>query len=136
MIRMLLLLAAIVSMARSHAQRQARYFSKDADQPSWELASANRTTNAQSTAFDTSDVDKVAARLNITAVGGSPSLTVSLETTYDGTNWAAVGAWPAKTATGTDERTFHGVGSQCRWAWLASAGGVTFGIDRVAGIRA
>ena len=135
MIRMLLLLAVANMMARSWAQRAARYFSKDADMPAWELASANRNTNGNSTAFDTSEVQAVAARLNVTAVGATPSVTVTLETTYDGTNWSAVGAWPAKTAVSTDERTFHGVGSQCRWAWVVSAGGVTFQVDRVAGIR-
>ena len=66
--------------------------------------------------------------------GTSPNVTVSLETSVDGTNWYAVGtAFSAKTGVGANEgRAFAGLGSSCRWkSVMTGSGGLgaVFSID-------
>lgn len=66
--------------------------------------------------------------------GTSPNVTVSLETSVDGTNWYAVGtAFTAKTGVGDDEgRAFAGLGQSCRWkAVMTGSGGLgaVFSVD-------
>lgn len=66
--------------------------------------------------------------------GTSPNVTVSLETSVDGSNWYAVGtAFTAKTGVGADEgRAYAGLGVSCRWkAVMTGSGGLgaVFSID-------
>lgn len=56
-------------------------------------------------------------------VGTSPTLDVSLETTFDGTTWATVAAFTQATAVGDgpESKAFVGLGSRARWK--ATVGG-------------
>lgn len=67
-------------------------------------ASAARTTSGDSgtqSGFESASV--LRAQLDVTAASGTtPSVTVLLEDTLDGTNWNTVGTFAAKTATGRE----------------------------------
>lgn len=56
-------------------------------------------------------------------VGTTPTLDVTLETTYDGTNWVTVDAFGQKdtVADGSESNAFVGLGSRARWK--ATVGG-------------
>jgi len=68
------------------------------------VASAARTTSADTgemTGF--SDATTLRAQLDVTAASGTtPSLTVVIEDTLDGTTWNVVGTFAAKTAAGRE----------------------------------
>lgn len=94
------------------------------------LASAARTTSGQSSAFDVEDAAALEGKVTVSAVAGTaPTLDLSLETTVDGTNWYACGAFTQKSGAGSDARMFAPLGQQARWKWAigGSAGqSVTF----------
>src|SRR5205085_886274 len=78
-----------------------------------DVASATRTTTTTLPPFICDGIDTLNARHNVTAISGAgATVTVSLETSFDGTNWTQVAAFPARTATGADVKTFAGLGSQ------------------------
>ncbi len=86
------------------------------------VASAARTTTGNGAPFDTDNVDNVNASLVISAASGStPSLTLNLETTADGTNYYVVGSFPAQTTTSAGiARVIGPLGALSRWAWTIS----------------
>lgn len=68
------------------------------------VASAARTITGASALVDGwGAASKLRAQLNVTAASGTtPSLTVLIEDTLDGTTWNTVGSFAAKTATGRE----------------------------------
>lgn len=90
------------------------------------LASAARTAsgNMGNTGLDVSGAEAVALELNVTAVSGTtPSLTVSIEHSNDGTNWAAadpVDAFAARTTTGRVFKNVTVKGRFIRLVWTIS----------------
>ena len=99
------------------------------------LASAARTANGQSSAFETGEARALDVASVVTAISGAGAqLVLTLETSHDGTNWDAVGALPAQTANGTRKRTFAGLGPQCRYSWAitGTTPNITFRVDAFA----
>ena len=68
------------------------------------VASAARTTSGASTLSEGwGHASKIRAQLNVTAASGTtPSLTVLIEDTLDGTTWNTVGTFAAKTTSGRE----------------------------------
>lgn len=68
------------------------------------VASAARTASGDTgTLTGWGHATTIRAQLDVTAVSGtSPSLTVLIEDTLDGTSWNTVGTFAAKTATGRE----------------------------------
>ncbi len=59
--------------------------------------------------------------LTVTAVsGGTPSLTVTAETSADGTTWTSLGSFPARSAVGSDRRVFTGLDHFIRVSWTVA----------------
>lgn len=88
-------------------------------------AAAGAITGAGSTpAFDTEDASTVVGTVNVTAVSGTtPSLTVNLQTSFDGgSTWVTVGSFAAKTAAASETKAFTGIGDLCRFQWAAPSG--------------
>lgn len=86
--------------------------------PQTVLASAARTTTGQSTACDTGLLDSIAVFIEATAVSGtSPSMTVSVEWSFDGTSWFTadpVDTMTAITAAGKKVKRFDVKGTLFR----------------------
>lgn len=68
------------------------------------VASAARTTTGSTAAISGyGGADTLRVQLNVTAASGTtPSLTVLVEDTLDGTNWNTIGTFAAKTAAGRE----------------------------------
>lgn len=68
------------------------------------VASAARTTSSDSGALSGyGDASTLRCVLDVTAASGTtPSMTVTLEDTLDGTNWHQIGTFAAKTAAGVE----------------------------------
>lgn len=102
----------------SYGRQDGRYVhTEDAS-----LASAVRTATGQSTAIEAGSGHTVRAFLDVTAVSGTaPSMTLSLETSHDGsTGWRNVGSFAAKTAVSTERKAFSGLDKFHRWSWTIS----------------
>lgn len=82
------------------------------------LASAARTATHQSNAFDCGSLDSIILLIDATAVTGtSPSMTVNVEWTHDGTNWFVADtadAFTAITAAGKKVKRFDVKGLKFR----------------------
>lgn len=77
---------------------------------------AARTATTTSGVF-VADTSKLVCHLNVTAVSGtSPSMTVKLQDSSDGTNWVDIpsAAFTAATATGTQRLVVSDVGTMVR----------------------
>lgn len=99
---------------------KGRYIAPEETRTGQQVASAARTTTADGTAFDTSDVDEITAALVVTAVTGTnPTLDVVLQTSADGgASYYTVTAFTQKTAiTAAESKVFTGLGSLSRWRW-------------------
>lgn len=75
------------------------------------FASAARTTTANGTAVALGDLGTLRLLLDVTAASGTtPSMTVTVETSFDGsTNWAAIGtAFTAATGVTSQRKTYPG----------------------------
>lgn len=97
------------------------------------VASAARTTSGESavlSGFD--DADTLRAQLNVTAASGTtPSLTVLIEDTLDGTNWNTVGSFSAKTAAGREVINASGPFAndiRVRWTITGTTPSFTFSV--------
>ena len=72
-------------------------------------ASATHTVTGNGTGVAVGDRGTLRLLLDVTAVSGtSPSLTVTVETSYDNVTWRSLGAFAAKTAVGTERKSFPG----------------------------
>lgn len=59
--------------------------------------------------------------LAVTAASGTtPSMTVTVETSGDGTTWTSVGAFAAKTAVASERKTFSGLDNFVRCSWAVT----------------
>jgi hypothetical protein len=102
-----------------------------------DVASTTSTATANLSQFNTEDAVAIDAQLNVTAESGTaaPSMTVTLQTSFDGATWTNVGSFPAMTATGTVNQAFTGLGLFCRWVISALSGttpSFTWNIDHQA----
>lgn len=85
------------------------------------LPSAVRTTTSQAAGVLTGAGHTVRAFLDVTAASGTaPSMTLTLETSHDGTTWSAVASFAAKTAVSSERKVFVGLNKHIRWAWTIS----------------
>lgn len=88
------------------------------------LASAARTTTGQSPAFGVDSGETVAVLIDVTAVSGtSPSMTVNVEWTNDGSTWFVadpVDAFTAITAAGKKAKSFTVKGTAARLNYTIS----------------
>lgn len=55
-----------------------------------------------------------------TATGTAPSLTVTVQTSHDGTTWTNVAAFTAATAAGSQRKVFAGLDRLARASWAIS----------------
>ena len=92
------------------------------------LPSAARTTSGSGDGSSAAAAFREAnVLLDITAVSGtSPSLTVTLETSADGTNWFAHTAFAAKTAAAKDALKLANLGSYVRASYTISGTSPSF----------
>lgn len=75
--------------------------------------SGNGGSGQQSSAYTTGRLT-----LAVTAASGTtPSMTVTVETSGDGTTWSSVGSFAAKTTTSTERKTFSGLDNFVRCSW-------------------
>ena len=120
--------------------RTGRHYREAADFPEADATLTGLGTAAvhaagAKAAFDLEGAEAISMRQVITAVGATPTMTLNLEASVDGSNWVQLGTWGAKTATGNDERAFPTLGySQARFNVIANTN-VTFRIDRLRFIR-
>lgn len=84
-----------------------------------ELApSAARGANGAGAAVAVGTAHTARLTLNVTAVGGTtPSLTVSVQTSSDGTNWRALASYAAATGTGPQRLSVSGLDRFLRVSW-------------------
>jgi hypothetical protein len=62
-------------------------------------------------------------RLDVTAASGTtPSLTVNVQTSADGSTWYLVGSFAAKTAVSAESKAFSGLDRFVRLQWAAPSG--------------
>lgn len=94
------------------------------------VASAARTANGDSGSLaGWHSAKTLRAQLDVTAVAGtSPSMTVLIEDTLDGTNWNTIGTFAARTAAGReviDVTTPFSTTLRVSWA-ITGTGGPSF----------
>lgn len=84
------------------------------------VASAARATNGNSSAVTGWARQGAVAKLDVTAASGTtPSLTVTVQDSPDGTTWTTRDTFAAKTTTGTETRTIPpGLDVFQRVAWV------------------
>ncbi len=90
---------------------------------------ATRTTNGSGTAQISAVYTTARLTLAVTAAAGS--LTVTVETSRDGTTWASVGSFAAATVAGTERKAFGGLDQYVRvsWAITGTAPSFTFSVS-------
>lgn len=95
------------------------------------LPSALRSAGGSSAAMKVGNAHTVRAFLNVTAATAPTTMTVTLETSDDGsTGWIAIASFAAKTAAGqTERKAFSGLGEYVRWTWTMTATNFTFQVD-------
>jgi hypothetical protein len=99
--------------------------------PGGDVASRTDAATTNLAAFNTEDASQIDAAIQVTAAG--TTMTVTLQTTMDGTNWYPVAAFSAMTGTGSQQMSFGGnLGVQCRWAVTAITGSFTWNLDHQA----
>lgn len=99
-------------MARKSPARSRYIKGTNISEASANLEGAGTVNGA---AFLTDDVGTVVGILTVSAVSGSPTLDVKLQTSEDGTTWVDVGAFAQKTGVATETKRFTGLGIYCRW---------------------
>lgn len=72
-------------------------------------ASAARTATGNGTSVALGDRGVARLLLDVTAVAGtSPTLDITVETSFDGAAWRSLGTFAQKTAVGTERKSFSG----------------------------
>ena len=86
------------------------------------LMSGTVTANGSGAGLPCSSYTTARLTLTVTAATGTtPSMTVTVETSGDGTTgWASVGAFAAKTAPGTERKTVSGLDNYVRVSWAVT----------------
>ncbi len=86
------------------------------------VASAARTTNSNSSTRDAENIAFVYATLDVSAVGGTPTLDVTLQGSVDGTNWYSLGTFAQKTGVAAEKKAFAAAAKYLRWSWAIGGG--------------
>jgi hypothetical protein len=98
-----------------------------------DVASTTVTATGTGTPFAVEDAVQIDAQVNVTAeTGTTPSFTLTLQTSLDGTNYYNVGSFTAITAAGSAQQSFGGnLGVLARWSWVVSGTtpSITFNVD-------
>ncbi len=81
------------------------------------LAAGTVTGNGQSAATSTAEYGTLRLTLAVTAVSGTPSMTVTVEHSGDGSTWTSLGSFAARTAAGTERKVFTGLDRYVRCSW-------------------
>src|SRR3982751_3150389 len=82
---------------------------------------AVRTAGGSGPAVQVWEAHTLRATLAVTAVGGTtPTLTVTLETSQDGTTWRSLGAFPVVTGVGTTRFSVSGLDNLVRASWAVA----------------
>ncbi len=83
------------------------------------LPSAARTASGSDSAQYVGGGHTVRAFVDVTAASGTtPSMTLTLETSNDGsTGWQTVASFAAKTAVSSERKVFIGLDKFVRWTW-------------------
>lgn len=129
LIRALAVVAALALMPRWNPTGNRYTRGEDAANT---VASGARTANGNSGTLDASGFSQLAAYLNVTAVSGTtPSMTVTVEESHDGTTWRTVGSFAAKTAVSNERKSFSIAESYYRYTWTitGTTPSFTFTID-------
>lgn len=89
------------------------------------LASAARTATGAGAAVELGDVATLRLLVDVTAASGtSPTLDITIETSYDGsTSWRSLGTFAQKTAVATERKSFGGCDRYVRASYVI--GGTT-----------
>lgn len=93
--------------------------------------SAARTTSGNGDSQSAETEDSLRLTLDVTAAsGGTPSLTVTVQNSVDGTTWVTHSAFTAKTGTGTERKVFAGIDRFVRviWAITGTTPSFTFSV--------
>lgn len=84
-------------------------------------SSAARTSSGSGSSVSTADFHTLRLTLAVAAASGTtPSLSVTVETSGDGSTWYSVGAFAAKTAAATERKSFSGLDRYVRASWAVS----------------
>jgi hypothetical protein len=84
-------------------------------------ASQARTSTGSGAAVFTKDAGVVRLLLDVTAASGTtPSMTVTLEQSRDGSTWRTVSSFAAKTTTGQEALSAGGLDRYIRVSWTIS----------------
>lgn len=82
------------------------------------VASAARTTTASAPAVEVGARSGLRSLfLNVTAVSGSPTLDLKLETSADNSTWYTVGSFAQKTGVSSERKSFAGLDRFVRLTW-------------------
>lgn len=93
-------------------------------EPSVLAPAAVRGTNGAGAAVPVESAHTARLTLDVSAAGGgTPTMTVTVETSEDAASWRSVGAFPAVTAAGQQRRSFSGLDRFVRASW--ALGGTT-----------
>lgn len=88
------------------------------------IAPGTRTAAGSEGARVAGSNDTARLTLNVTAASGtSPTLTVTVEHSADGSTWTTLGSFTAATAVGTQRKVFSGLDQYVRGSW--TTGGTT-----------
>lgn len=90
------------------------------------------TTNG--TAFRTEQETVIVATLATTAISGSPTLDVKLQTSEDNSTWRDVAAFAQQTAVASETKSFTGIGSYCRWVRVVAGSSTPRATYNITGI--
>lgn len=87
------------------------------------VASAARTTNGNGSAVGGWNRQGAVAKLDVTAASGTPTLTVTIQDSPDGTTWTTRDTFGAKTGISNETRTIpSGLDVFQRVAWTITGG--------------
>jgi hypothetical protein len=85
------------------------------------VPSTTQTATGSGTGFSMETAATLRLTLNITAVSGTtPSMTVNVQTSEDGSTWTAVASFAAATAVSTQRKVFTGLDRYARVTWTIS----------------
>ncbi len=85
------------------------------------LASATATAGGNGPTVSSGEWATLRLTLNASAVSGtSPSMTVAVEHSGDGSTWTSLGSFAARTTTGSERKVFTGLDRYVRCTWAVS----------------
>jgi hypothetical protein len=101
------------------------------------VPSAARTTNGNGSSIETGDrVEVRGLVLDVTALSGTPTLTASVQTSDDNTNWRTLASFTAVTTSPNNQHlSVGGLDRYMRFSWTITGGtpSITFSIGALGG---